>query len=44
MKHPWKLLTLLTISFGLIWAQPGESLRYKTMGFDMELLILLVVA
>ena len=38
MKHPWKLLTLLTISFGLIWAQPGESLRYKTMGFDMELL------
>ncbi|MBC8376950.1 MAG: hypothetical protein H8E26_12965 [FCB group bacterium] len=38
MKHPWKLLILLLLSFGLIWAQTGESVRYKTMGFDMELL------
>jgi len=38
MKTPWKLLILLSLSFGLIWAQPGESIRYKTMGFDMELL------
>jgi hypothetical protein len=38
MTVPSKLLLLLSISFGLVWAQPGEPLRYKTMGFDMEIL------
>ena len=38
MKVSWKLLSLLSLSFGLLWAQPGESPRYKTMGFDMEIL------
>ncbi len=38
MKVSWKLLLLLSLSSGLLWAQSDESLRYKTMGFDMELL------
>ena len=38
MTLPGKLLSLLLLGFGLLWGQPGESLRYKTLGLDMELL------
>jgi len=38
MNNRWKLLIFWTLSIGLIWAQPGEPVRYRTMGMDMELL------
>lgn len=38
MKPTWKILLLLSLSIGILWAQPGEPIRYKTMGFDMEIL------
>lgn len=38
MNNRWKLLTFCIFSLGLTWAQPGEPVKYKTMGLDMELL------
>ncbi len=38
MIHIGKRLTLLLFFLSLVWAQPGEAVRYTTMGFDMELL------
>jgi len=38
MRNRWFFLILWVFSFGLLWAQPGESIKYKTMGVDMELL------
>lgn len=39
MRFPPILITLLAlINFTLLSAQPGEAVRYKTMGLDMELL------
>jgi len=38
MKNRWLFLLLWVLSFNLVLAQPGEPIKYKTLGVDMELL------
>ena len=38
MKNRCTFLLLLVLGFGVVIAQPGEPIKYKTLGVDMELL------